>query len=113
MLPASPARSLEEVFHQGLRSRQLLFQTATLSFLFGQARPSLLGSLREDRLEAPGVVAQLRDLLHHDPPTKKLSWATTSRRSSHLTVATIFPTGHPWDAMNESLILLWKKALEK
>jgi hypothetical protein len=46
-------------------------------------------------------------------PTKKLSWATTSRRSSHLTIATIFPTGPRWDAMNGFLILLWKKALEK
>src|SRR5207247_9743672 len=47
--------------------RQLLFQSAALSFEFCQARPSLLGRLREDRLEAPRIPAQLRDLRHHDP----------------------------------------------
>ena len=33
---------------------------------------------------------EFSSLLRQDQ-TKKLSWATTSRRSSHLTVATIFP----------------------
>jgi hypothetical protein len=61
------ARSPGGGFPIGLRSRQLLFQSATLRFKRRQVLPSLPGCLGEDRLEAPWVLAQLRDLLHHDP----------------------------------------------